>query len=369
MFDGSATEFQDGSAFSRTLDGHELVVVRPLVGTAPVISSRSTLRKNPPGRIRATCNRRWRPRCRRPRRSQGSGRRRIVGIVGNDEDAFFGLGAHVAVEAAAKTMAAKTYRILDHSLAYAPGSVRLWRMRDNKLSLVNSFVRELRAACYGRRPAAPRTPKTHSPNLRDYHRHMRPTRRPAGLTAGARRAPGPLTCTPRFTSPPHEGLNENLRHLPEDYELANFAGCGRLFSLIETNGRPASRPEWCSMELENSMTRSRARSGCFSRSIPCMCACMCAADGLRLRPYRQCAAGDRVRLCSTGCCGTSMASITCATSATSRMWTTRSTPGGGARIEIRQLTEETYANFKADVAALGCLPPDVEPRATEHIER
>jgi cysteinyl-tRNA synthetase len=37
-------------------------------------------------------------------------------------------------------------------------------------------------------------------------------------------------------------------------------------------------------------------------------------------------------------------------------------------IPIRQLTEETYANFKADVAELGCLPPTVEPRATEHIE-
>ena len=37
-------------------------------------------------------------------------------------------------------------------------------------------------------------------------------------------------------------------------------------------------------------------------------------------------------------------------------------------IDIRQLTEETYNNFKADVAALGCLPPTVEPRATEHIE-
>jgi cysteinyl-tRNA synthetase len=36
-------------------------------------------------------------------------------------------------------------------------------------------------------------------------------------------------------------------------------------------------------------------------------------------------------------------------------------------ISIRDLTETTYANFKADVAALGCLPPDVEPRATEHI--
>ena len=35
---------------------------------------------------------------------------------------------------------------------------------------------------------------------------------------------------------------------------------------------------------------------------------------------------------------------------------------------IRELTEETYVNFKKDVAALGCLPPTAEPRATEHIE-
>ncbi|HVG50753.1 MAG TPA: cysteine--tRNA ligase [Xanthobacteraceae bacterium] len=36
-------------------------------------------------------------------------------------------------------------------------------------------------------------------------------------------------------------------------------------------------------------------------------------------------------------------------------------------IPIRQLTEETYNNFKVDVAALGCLPPSYEPRATEYI--
>ncbi|MGQ0672972.1 MAG: cysteine--tRNA ligase [Hyphomicrobium sp.] len=34
---------------------------------------------------------------------------------------------------------------------------------------------------------------------------------------------------------------------------------------------------------------------------------------------------------------------------------------------IRRLTEETAAQFHRDIAALGVLPPDVEPRATEHI--
>ncbi len=36
-------------------------------------------------------------------------------------------------------------------------------------------------------------------------------------------------------------------------------------------------------------------------------------------------------------------------------------------ITIRELTEETARIFHEDVAALGCLKPDVEPRATEHI--
>ncbi len=34
---------------------------------------------------------------------------------------------------------------------------------------------------------------------------------------------------------------------------------------------------------------------------------------------------------------------------------------------IRRVTEKTEAQFRDDVAALGCLPPTIEPRATEHI--
>ncbi len=61
----------------------------------------------------------------------------------------------------------------------------------------------------------------------------------------------------------------------------------------------------------------------------------------------------------------------CATSPTS---TTRSTtarrgifPGLPLNEAIRKVTEQTEKQFHADVDALGCLRPSVEPRATEHI--
>jgi len=38
-------------------------------------------------------------------------------------------------------------------------------------------------------------------------------------------------------------------------------------------------------------------------------------------------------------------------------------------ISIRELTEKTLAQFQADVAALGCLAPTVEPRATEYVSK
>ena len=39
-----------------------------------------------------------------------------------------------------------------------------------------------------------------------------------------------------------------------------------------------------------------------------------------------------------------------------------------AGVPIRDLTERTTRQFHEDAAALGCLPPTVEPRATEHID-
>jgi cysteinyl-tRNA synthetase len=43
-------------------------------------------------------------------------------------------------------------------------------------------------------------------------------------------------------------------------------------------------------------------------------------------------------------------------------------PGLPLNEAIRKVTEKTDRQFHEDVAALGCLPPTIEPRATEHIE-
>ena len=45
----------------------------------------------------------------------------------------------------------------------------------------------------------------------------------------------------------------------------------------------------------------------------------------------------------------------------------RDYPGVALNDAIRKVTETTYDQYQKDVAALGCLPPTAQPRATEHI--
>jgi cysteinyl-tRNA synthetase len=45
----------------------------------------------------------------------------------------------------------------------------------------------------------------------------------------------------------------------------------------------------------------------------------------------------------------------------------RDYPGVPLNEAIRTVTEQTYQQYQDDVTALGCLPPTVQPRATEHI--
>src|SRR5689334_8484231 len=45
----------------------------------------------------------------------------------------------------------------------------------------------------------------------------------------------------------------------------------------------------------------------------------------------------------------------------------RDYPGLPLNEAIRKVTEETYRQYQDDVTALGCLPPTIQPRATEHI--
>ena len=88
------------------------------------------------------------------------------------------------------------------------------------------------------------------------------------------------------------------------------------------------------------------------------------ADGLRLRPYRQRAAADRLRRAVPPAPPPLRRRSTSPMSATSPTSTTRSTraaaeeyPGLPLNEAIRKVTEKTETQFHEDVAALGCLPP------------
>ena len=79
--------------------------------------------------------------------------------------------------------------------------------------------------------------------------------------------------------------------------------------------------------------------------------------------------------CCSGCCATSRArtTVTYVRNITDvddkiNARAAQDYPGLLLNDAIRKVTEQTERQFHDDVSALGCLPPTVEPRATEHIE-
>src|SRR3954467_3870222 len=183
----------------------------------------------------------------------------------------------------------------------------------------------------------------------------------------------------------HERPLRNLRHLPGDYSLAQSWLRPSILRL-ETKGRPASRSgrffAWpaegqcekrkrkqgmpVELKLYDTLTREKRVFTPLDRERVRMYVCgptvydfahignarpVIVFDVL-FRLLRHLYGADRVKY---------VRNITDVDD--------KINAGGAERgISTRELTETTYANFQADVAALGCLPPTVEPRATEHIE-
>ena len=119
------------------------------------------------------------------------------------------------------------------------------------------------------------------------------------------------------------------------------------------------------LKLYDTLTREK-RVFCPARSLTRAHVCL-RADGLRLRPYRQCAAGHRVRRAVPPAPPPLRAGRVTYVRNITDVDDKINARAAERGIDIRELTEGTYANFREDVAALGCLPPTVEPRATEHI--
>ncbi len=183
-------------------------------------------------------------------------------------------------------------------------------------------------------------------------------------------------------SPSHERPRSNLRHLPGDYSLASHAGCGRLFSQLEILDTPGQQADgvrydfaWfdstMDLKLYDTLTREKRVFRPLDPANVRMYVCgptvydfahignarpVIVFDVL-FRLLRHLYGADHV---------TYVRNITDVDDKIN-VRAAQDFPGLPLNEAIRKVTEATDRQFHDDVAALGCLPPTVEPRATEHI--
>ena len=183
-------------------------------------------------------------------------------------------------------------------------------------------------------------------------------------------------------SAPHERSRLHLRHLPGDYSLASNAGCGPSFLTVEILDTPGQQADgvrydfaWfdstMDLKLYDTLAREKRVFAPLDPNDVRMYVCgptvydfahignarpVIVFDVL-FRLLRHLYGADRV---------TYVRNITDVDDKIN-VRAAEEYPGLPLNEAIRKVTETTDRQFHDDVAALGCLPPTVEPRATEHI--
>ena len=97
-----------------------------------------------------------------------------------------------------------------------------------------------------------------------------------------------------------------------------------------------------------------------------MCGCMSVGPRSTTSCMSATAAPSWSTTCCTGCCARLYPKVTYVRNLTD-VEDKINARAAELGVPIETLTEQTTADFHQDIAALGALPPDVEPRATGHI--
>ena len=176
----------------------------------------------------------------------------------------------------------------------------------------------------------------------------------------------------------HERPQTHLRHYsPGDYSLATYAGCGRLFSSSRFWTRPASRPlarfmkSTMDLKLYDTLTREKRVFRPLDPSNVRMYVCgPTVYDFAHIGNARPVIVFDVLFRLLRHLYGekhvTYVRNITDVDDKINAR-AAEEYPDLPLNEAIRKVTEKTDRQFHEDVAALGCLPPTVEPRATDHI--